>query len=109
MAKTKKAAAMDDVLDEVDLDALNPIVKLPPLVDVREDGYVSPHVEARLDPDQAQTLRRLFDTLDEGGQRLKNGRRIASNADVVRWLLEAVADAKSPADMSAEEDSDDDQ
>lgn len=92
MAKAKKSSIETGELIEIDIDRIQSSIKLPPLALLRDEGYVSPHIEARLDPEQAQTLRRLFEALDEEGQRLKNGRRVVSNADVVRWLLEAIAD-----------------
>ncbi len=52
--------------------------------------HVSRHVEAQLDTAQADALKRAFVGLDEAGARLANGRRIASNADVVRYMLEQI-------------------
>lgn len=62
-------------------------------IEVAEYGkrdHVSRHVEAQLDGDQAAALKRAFVGLDEAGARLANGRRITSNADVIRYLLERI-------------------
>lgn len=56
------------------------------------NGYVGKHVEVQLDAKQAETLRRLYDACDEVGARLKSGKRVTSNADVLRYLLEAVGE-----------------
>lgn len=53
-------------------------------------GYVSRHVDARLDRRQGAALRRLQDGLDRAGRRLANGKRVISTADAVRWLLEQI-------------------
>ncbi len=54
--------------------------------------HLSRHVEiGRLTHDQKLALRRLQRGLDQSGARLANGKRIGSNADAVRWLLEQVA------------------
>jgi len=51
--------------------------------------HLSSHVEVqRLSLPQRTALRRLLIGLDAAGQRLADGRRVAKNADVVRWLLE---------------------
>lgn len=67
--------------------------------DVEPEGYVSPcirdrggHVDIQLDRPQALTLARLFAGLDASDARLKNERRIQSQADVVRWLLEQIGE-----------------
>lgn len=60
-----------------------------------EQAYRPTHVEARLDPAQARVLRRLLDGLDQAGARLRNGRRVGSPADSVRWLLEQLDEGGS--------------
>ncbi len=64
----------------------------------RSRGLRDKHCEARLDCRQAETLRQLFDGLDAMGARLQSGKRIGSNADVVRWILEAVAEGEGARD-----------
>lgn len=39
------------------------------------------------------TVRRMLDTFDRRGVRLASGKRIAANADVVRYLIERVGEA----------------
>jgi hypothetical protein len=63
-------------------------VRLPPNPDV----YVSRHVEVRLDRRQATALRRVFDGLNANHARLASGRHVDSAADVVRSILERIAD-----------------
>lgn len=53
-------------------------------------GYVSNHVDAKLDARQALVLRQIRDGLDSQGARLRSGARVNSTADAVRWLLEQV-------------------
>lgn len=62
-----------------------------PLATFRPEVYLHSHVEVRLDPPQQVALRRLFDGLDLAGARLKNGRRVSSPPDCVRYLLEQLA------------------
>jgi len=51
--------------------------------------YVSRHVEAgKLTFQQRVSLRGLLQGLDQAGARLASGKRVGTNADVVRWLLE---------------------
>jgi hypothetical protein len=99
------AAAQAGLVMEGDLSEFGPLVELPPLAELQPKVYIAQHVEVQLDWHQGQTLRRLYDTLDQGGLRLKNGRRIASNADVIRWLLEAIADAKAPCELEQSDES----
>lgn len=53
--------------------------------------YMARHVEVQLDSDHAATLAQLLEALDHAGERLKSGRRVASSADGLRWLLEQIA------------------
>lgn len=88
---------------EVNEKAVRPVIKTVrvklPLLDLASAGgeedraYRSRHVEARLDGAQAETMKRLFRGLDQVGARLANGRRVGSNADAVRWVLEQVGGA----------------
>lgn len=67
-----------------------------PLAELSGDGnFANPdrgHVQALLDRRQALTLNRLFKGLDDTGARLANSKRLASRADVVRWLLEQLGE-----------------
>lgn len=57
------------------------------------------HVALTLDAKQGHGFKRLFKGLDETNARLAGGRRVASKADVLRWLLEQfsmAADAPKP-------------
>jgi hypothetical protein len=49
------------------------------------------HVQAQLNKYQLVALRSARIGLISSGERLANGRPLASNADVVRWLLEQLA------------------
>ncbi len=80
--------------------AVRPVTLQLPLGALDADAYrgrglQDKHCEARLDRPQADTLRRVFNGLDATGARLRNGKRIASNADVVRWILERVAEGEA--------------
>lgn len=61
-----------------------------PLAEILDDTYLSNHVQVQLTYLQSKALKRAWIGLDECGERLRNGRRVASNADVIRWLLEQV-------------------
>jgi len=63
-----------------------------PIGPIPEDAFVARHVEVRLDNRQAVTLKRLWYGYDGLGTRLASGKRPDGNADIVRLLLEAVAD-----------------
>lgn len=111
MAKPKAArdpALTQTVLDQngAEFDDVMPgmLVEIPHLAELPESSYRPTHVEARLDPPQAEALARLFQTLDEGGLRLKSGRRVTSSADAVRWLLEAVGEATPIGQLEEEKD-----
>lgn len=67
-----------------------------PLTGDPPTGYVSRHVDVRLDPDQANSLRRILDGLAATGACLRNKRRIETIGDALRWLLEQV-DQPAPA------------
>ncbi|HEY4759562.1 MAG TPA: hypothetical protein VIH42_03180 [Thermoguttaceae bacterium] len=56
-----------------------------------EGCYISNHTEVRMNSDQGLTLRRLLLGLDAQGEKLRNGRRIASAADALRWMLEQIS------------------
>ena len=49
------------------------------------------HIELRLKPPESELLKSLQTGLDAAGVRLRDGRRVASKADTVRWLLEQLA------------------
>ena len=55
------------------------------------NGYRSGHVDTQLSQQQAKGLRQLFDSLDQAGERLENGRRVATAADAIRWMMERIA------------------
>ena len=63
-----------------------------PLGDLPPEVFVPRHVEVRLDHRQATALRRLWYGYDGLGSRLLSGKRPQGNADVVRLLLEQVAE-----------------
>jgi len=63
-----------------------------PLAPLREDVYLTEHLDFRLSIPNRRTLRRLFDGLDEAGARLPNGRRVVSVSDAVRFVLDRLAD-----------------
>lgn len=62
-----------------------------------DGSYITNHVEARLSHTQALGLRRLWYGYDGLGSRLADGRRVQSNADAVRLLLEQIAVAAEGA------------
>ena len=61
-----------------------------PLLTVHRPRYSARHVDVQLDAGQAETLTAVLEALDQDGGRLKSGRRIASAADGLRWLLEQI-------------------
>jgi hypothetical protein len=69
----------------------NPCVLTVPVARPDLDNcYISRHCEVRLSPQQARTLRCVLLGLDAAGERLSNGRRVATPADALRWLLEKI-------------------
>lgn len=52
------------------------------------DGYLSNHVEARLDDKQRRNMRRMLHGLRQRGTVMANGRFVETNADAIRWMLE---------------------
>ena len=57
-----------------------------------EGDYRPRHVSIILFGEQQSAMKRLFRGMDETGSRLKNGRRVSSNADAIRYLLEQVGE-----------------
>ena len=55
-------------------------------------GYASNRIDAHLNGEQRETLKRLRAALDAGAVRLKSGRVVHTPADAVRWLLEQIAE-----------------
>ncbi len=50
------------------------------------------HIEVQLRTlEQKRAMRRLFDGLNQAGARMKNGRRVQSYPDVVRYVLKRIA------------------
>lgn len=74
-----------------------------PLGSVDPVAYLSDHIEGRLDPFQGSGLRHLVNGLDAAGKRLRNGRRVLTSIDAVRWLLEELA-RKMPNDRPHAQD-----
>ena len=74
-----------------------------PLGSVDPVAYASDHIDGRLDPLQASGLRHLYNGLDAAGKRLRNGRRVLTSIDAVRWLLEELA-RKMPNDRPHAQD-----
>jgi len=57
-----------------------------------EKVYCPRHVEVQLDSEQAKVMRRMYDGLHGDGHKLRNGRYVQRPADVIRWMLENVAE-----------------
>jgi len=55
--------------------------------------YIQRHLNVQLAQAHGLTLRALRDGLDARGATLTGGRHVQTNADAVKWLLEAVAAA----------------
>ena len=83
------AVPIEEPIEEPAVPIRDRVVTVP-LFDGPLTGYVSRHADARLHHSQARTMRRLWLALDERGERLANGKRIHSQADALRWLLERV-------------------
>ena len=70
-----------------------PVAPVPPGV------YLSSHVEVqRLTQGQRTALRIMCEGLDRARGCLANGKRVRTNADVVRWLLERAATILASSD-----------
>jgi hypothetical protein len=70
--------------------SVNSVIEVP-IGEIDESAYVSSYVQAQLNKTQSASLKRIWAGLDEVGERLANGRRVVSHADVIRWLLERAA------------------
>lgn len=55
-------------------------------------GYVSNHLEIRMTPEQSEALRRLRLGLTRDIHRLANDKRVESDGDAARWLLERLGE-----------------
>jgi hypothetical protein len=81
---------------------LAPVVELieidVPFSDMQLDGcYISCHLDVRLTRRQGDTIRRIQLGLDAAGARLANNRRVVTQADAIRWLLEEIGREAIPA------------
>ena len=61
-----------------------------PLGSVEEAEYLSSHIQAQLNRQQALGLKRVRRGLETSGARLNCGKIVATNADAVRYMLEQV-------------------
>jgi hypothetical protein len=59
-----------------------------PIGTIAPGVFVSRHVDVQLKGAQARAMRRLFEGLLDQGAKLANGRRVASPADAIRYVLE---------------------
>lgn len=59
-----------------------------PVAQIAAGNYAAMHVNLNLDKEQARTLKQLRAGLDQAGARLREGRRVQSSADTIRYLLE---------------------
>jgi hypothetical protein len=67
------------------------VIELP-VGAIPEGVFVSRHVDVQLKGAQARAMRRLFEGLLDQGAKLANGRRVASPADAVRYVLERIVE-----------------
>ena len=63
-----------------------------PLAEVDPGRYATTHVDVQLNATQAQTMRRVCDGMREARAELENGRYVQGPPDVVRHILEQVAE-----------------
>ena len=59
-----------------------------PMAPIGEEGYKARHIQVQLEGVEAVKMKSLFQGLDQEGARLANGRRVMSNADAIRWMLQ---------------------
>ena len=97
-AITTTAATMPDLPpldpaepDDVHRESIGATVWVPISKPV-DGGYRSNHVDVQLTSRQADALHHVLAGLDAAGARLDDGRRVFHKVDVVRWILEKVAD-----------------
>lgn len=83
MAKTEKRKA------EQTTEGVVATIEVP-LGEPREGVYLSPHLELKLNAEQAEVLHRVTVGLQESVARLSNHRLITNTADAVRYLLESI-------------------
>jgi hypothetical protein len=55
-------------------------------------GYLSQHVEARMNARQALALKSLLAGLRDGRMQMANGREVRTAAEAVKWMLEKMAE-----------------
>ena len=63
-----------------------------PQQELIEGGYIPCHVDLVMDKRQGQVVAQLRDGLKAGHVQLSTGRHVETNADTLRWLLDALAD-----------------
>ena len=68
-------------------------IRLPWAPPVPEGTKLPRHVEVKLEPKEGAALGAVLKGLDETGARLKNGRRVYTTADAMRWILEQYGEA----------------
>lgn len=61
-----------------------------PLAPASDSVFKAGHLNIQLKREQKESLNRLFRALDQRGDRLRNGRRVQTPSDAVRWLLEQI-------------------
>jgi hypothetical protein len=70
-----------------------------PLAPVSETEYLSDHVESKLrTQEQRRAMKRLLRGLQHQGAATKDGRPVQRPGEVVRWLMEQVAEQLSDSD-----------
>ena len=64
-----------------------------PVGPVRPNDYLTEHVEVQLGPTEKRGLRRLVEGVLRMSPLLANGRKVASNPDAIRYLLQLIDEA----------------
>lgn len=67
---------------------------LVPLGEIDEGVYCQRHVQAQLHGSHAVTMKRLLVGAMQEGARLRDGRLVENNADMLRLLLDRIEDAE---------------
>jgi hypothetical protein len=102
LAEMQKKLGLDEAAGDAEALEGQPSVSLTVPITDPGGGHHQAHVQLQLDCDQAKALGALYMALDEKSVKLKNGKRVRSRADAVRWLLSEIHSAMHPCAEEAD-------
>lgn len=84
MTKDQNGKAVDEVAEMSRVDVSIPVCEDKVL------GYLPLHIQTHVDARQGAGLKRVWIELDRAEAKLASGKRVASYADTVRYILEQI-------------------